>query len=881
MRRTLSVSLLLLLFPLTFLAQGVSCPAVVAGPDTTLNCNDCVRLTATPVSGFTTTTYTTQPIPYSPYPYNAGTPILVNIDDVWGSPLPIGFDFCFYGNTYTQCVVGSNGVVSFDLASYPPASYCAWPITQGIPGNNDVLNSILGPFHDIDPSVGGSTYWAQYGQAPCRVFVVSFYQIPMFSCNNVIATQQIVLYETTNIIEVYIQNRPSCSGWNDDAAIEGIQDAAGANAVAVPGRNFPTVWTTSNDAYSFVPAGAPNYTIAWYEVGNPVALTNLDTITVCPPGNREYYAEVIYTNCNGATVTVRDTATINASTSSMVLTTTHANASCNGATDGTAGVTVTGTTNPYTILWSSGQTTANISGLAAGNYIVTVSEQGGCSSTAAVIVTQPAAITLVTQHTDVLCNGLLTGAASVAASGGSGGFTYLWSNGATTPGINGLAAGTYGVTVTDANACTATASVTIIQPTPLVVTATATDVVCFGGGDGTAQAFASGGTPGYQYNWNTGDTSDSIINLQAGNYTVTVTDANGCIDIVGVVVNEAPQMTAQIVGDTFICDYDSVRLSSIVTGGLLPYSYLWTSISPAAYDTNASLVFVGGESRIFRLEVRDQNGCSVTTTRQVISNDAPLVSFYADRQEACDSLTVQFVNISFPPDCSWLWEFSDNTTNNGYQPTHFFGNGQWSVGLTATNNAGCTASTFVQNIITILPTPEASFVTDPNITLVDYLLLSQATVTFNNTSPWYATSVDWEISNGDSAFVGQFTYTFLDTGWYCIKMNAYNDFGCHDEVTQCILIKQDPFLWVPTGFTPNGDGINDFFQLGGVEIRSFEMSIFDRWGRLIFVTKSIEQSWDGKAMGQEAPEGAYVFKIDAMNKLGEKFTREGTVTLVR
>ena len=115
MKRAELVSFLLLFFPAIFFAQGVSCPAVVAGPDTTLNCNDCVLLHARPVSGFTTTTYTTQQIPFSPYPMNAGTPILVNIDDVWGSPLPIGFNFCFYGNTYSQCVIGSNGVLSFDL----------------------------------------------------------------------------------------------------------------------------------------------------------------------------------------------------------------------------------------------------------------------------------------------------------------------------------------------------------------------------------------------------------------------------------------------------------------------------------------------------------------------------------------------------------------------------------------------------------------------------------------------------------------------------------------------------------------------------------------------------------------------------------------------
>lgn len=872
-------SLLLLLFPGFLLAQGVSCPAVVAGPDTTLNCNDCVRLHATPVSGFTTSDYTVQQIPFSPYPMNAGTPILVNIDDIWGSPLPIGFNFCFYGASYSQCVVGSNGVLSFDL-SYANA-YCAWPIGQGIPGNNDVLNSVLGPFQDIDPSVGGSIYWAQYGAAPCRVFVLSFYQIPMFSCTSMISNSQIVLYETTNIIEIYIQDKPLCSNWNGGYGIEGIQDATGTNAVSIPGRNFPANWQVTNDAYAFVPAGTPNYAISWYEVGNPLPIATTDTVTVCPPGNRDYYAEVVYTNCDGSTVTVRDTASINASTSNMVVTPTHTDVLCNGAATGTANLTITGNNNPYTILWSTGAVTANVTNLPAGSYTVTISEQGGCSSVASVTISQPSPLTVTMAHTDVLCNGQSTGTASVTAAGGTGAFTYLWSNGANTSTVSALPAGNYTVTVTDANNCQATGSVTIIEPTALQLSATSTDVVCFGGGDGTATAVATSGTPPYQYSWSNNGSGATISGLLAGNYTVTATDAHGCSTSATVTVIEPAPIGLTVTGDSAYCTYDSVRLHAVVNGGVAPYAYQWWSVAPAVNDTDAYLVYQCVENRDYYVRIVDQHGCTAVAHQNVIANPPPIVSFYADRQEACDSVTIHFVNSTTPIDFAWTWNFSDGTISHDYSPPHFFGNGIWSVQLTAETPEGCVATLLQQDLIHVLPTPVASFTSDPDITLMDYVLLSQATFTFNNTSPWFATSVDWSFGHGDSAFVGQVTYTVPDSGWFCAKMNAYNDFGCHDDTTQCILVRQDPFLWIPSGFTPNGDGLNDIFLVTGLEIVSAEMSIFDRWGRLIFFSKDKSIGWNGKAMDEDAPEGAYVFKVNAVNKLGEKLTRAGTVTLVR
>ena len=207
-------------------------------------------------------TYTVYSIPYNPYSYNSSTQVLANIDDTWSGTIPLPFSFSFFGNLYTKLIIGSNGIVSFDTSK--AKGYCPWPLTIGvnIPSSTYPINSIMGPYQDLDPTKQGSIYYNIIGAFPYRVFVVSFYQIPYYgdpnsvstgSCPNpLFATSQIVLYESTNVIEIYIQNKESCSGWNGGLAIEGIQDSAGTNAYVVPGRNN-IVWTDTSDAWRFTP----------------------------------------------------------------------------------------------------------------------------------------------------------------------------------------------------------------------------------------------------------------------------------------------------------------------------------------------------------------------------------------------------------------------------------------------------------------------------------------------------------------------------------------------------------------------------------------------------------------------------------------------------
>ena len=221
-------------------------------------------------------------------------------------------------------------------------------------------------------------------------------------------------------------------------------------------------------------------------------------------------------------------------------------ASCFGGNDGSIDLTVSGGTAPYTYTWSNGATTEDVSGLSAGSYTVTVTDVNACSVTVSnIIVGEPSQLTANCSPTDVSCNGGSDGAVDLTAAGGTPPYTYAWNNGSTMQDISGLAAGSYSVVVTDANGCTATCSATVNEPTPVAIQINPSNVSCNGGNDGAINITVSGGTPAYSYLWNNGATTEDLMNLSAGTYSVQVTDANGCTATTSsITINEPSALTA-------------------------------------------------------------------------------------------------------------------------------------------------------------------------------------------------------------------------------------------------------------------------------------------------------------------------------------------------
>lgn len=315
-----------------FSAEENGCPYIDAGEDVALG--DCptpcetVELEAEFLDIGATTSYSVCAIEYNPYPFNIGIPFSLGTDDIWSNIIALPFNFCFYGNVYTQLVVGSNGLLTFDLLQANRC--CAWSFNAPCPtplgsapfgtspdcGAVTPLiglynNSIMGPFHDIDPSpfACGTITYQILGSAPCRRFVVSFNNVCHFSCNNLRTTSQIVLYETTNVIEVFIQDKPTCAGWNGGRAVIGIQNINGTQGVTPAGRNTGQ-WTASNEGWRFIPSGESIVDVTWYAQGEG-AIGSGPSLDVCPEEtSQSFVAEAVYTRCDGTQITLEDIVTV-------------------------------------------------------------------------------------------------------------------------------------------------------------------------------------------------------------------------------------------------------------------------------------------------------------------------------------------------------------------------------------------------------------------------------------------------------------------------------------------------------------------------------------------------------------------------------------------
>ena len=295
------------------MVDGISIGSVV--------CNTpCVNLIANYSISNQTNAYSIQSIPYNPNPYTNGTLYTIPIDDRWSGVINLPFSFCFFGQTYNQFVLGTNGVISFNLAY--SNLYCPWPFTNTIPTNwpNPVPGfprPMIGLYHDIDPSVAsdptepcqpncGEVRYGIYGNYPCRKFVVSYNNIPHYNCPLNKSKFQIILYEFTNIIEIHVERKQTCGAWNGGRACLGIQNGLGTIGYAPFGRNTGN-WTILNtpEAWRFSPIGPPTSQFGWYDMlGN--LLSNSPSFQVCPTSTSQYVARI--TNCG---ISLSDTVIVN------------------------------------------------------------------------------------------------------------------------------------------------------------------------------------------------------------------------------------------------------------------------------------------------------------------------------------------------------------------------------------------------------------------------------------------------------------------------------------------------------------------------------------------------------------------------------------------
>jgi len=463
---------------------------------------------------------------------------------------------------------------------------------------------------------------------------------------------------------------------------------------------------TNGTATATASNGYPIYTYLWSNTATTSAITGLSA------GNYT----VTVTDTLGCTATAFVTIT---QPFAITATITSVNDSCHGNSNGSATVTASGGTGALTYLWSNTATTTTITGLAAGTYTVTVTDSSGCTKTATVTLTQPAILTAsITASLNDSCNGSNNGSAAVSASGGTSPYGYLWSNSATTSTINSLIAGIYSVTVTDANHCTATATDTIFQPNPIVITITSYDSICqgyivgvAGNGIAVANVSVSGGTPGYIYAWSpaaglntvTGATVTATSSATT-TYTVTVTDANGCTATatwtVGVPI--LPLFVGYY--HTSACPTASATVYAM--DGTPTYSFVWsTGATAAGVDTST---ITGLSAGIYFVTVTDAHGCTrvvkytIAGPPQLTTHTLPDSCGLTGNHNGEAWVTIIAGTGTSPFTYNWSTGATTDTISN-------LASGSYTV--TVTDSAGCTATAtaIVSSTVTHCPPPAAGW----------------------------------------------------------------------------------------------------------------------------------------------------------------------------
>lgn len=443
----------------------------------------------------------------------------------------------------------------------------------------------------------------------------------------------------------------------------------------------------------------------------------------------------------------------------LILSATVNDISCFGGNDGTIDLTVAGGTTNYTFEWSNGEVSEDLTDLIAGDYTVTVTDANNCTVNEVYTLTQPTVINIQGSPSNVSCFNGTNGGVNITVTGGTGAYTYLWSNGALTEDISNVVAGTYTVTVTDANNCTSSNSFTISQPTLLNLSGSASAVSCFGGTNGTVNITVSGGTTNYSYQWSNSTSNEDLSNVVAGTYTVTVTDANNCTATNGYVVTQPTALALSGTATNIPCfGGTNGSINLIVSGGTTAYSYLWSN---AAITEDLSGLNAGS----YTVTVTDANNCS--SNRSFTITQPPTINISGvTTAVACNGASTGAVNITVSggtPSYTYQWSNSVFTEDISNVAAGFY-----TVTVTDLNN--CTAT----NVYTV--TQSSALNLSGSTTAVSCFGGSNGSVnitvsggTLNYSYLWSNGSVTEDLSN---VAAGTYTVTVTDAN-NCTISNSF------------------------------------------------------------------------------------------------------------
>jgi gliding motility-associated-like protein len=418
---------------------------------------------------------------------------------------------------------------------------------------------------------------------------------------------------------------------------------------------------------------------------NPGGFTTAN-ITVSPTTTTVYTQTL--TSANGCKQSFPDTVWVEPN---ITLQASQVNAGC-GACNGSLSVIPKSGSAPYAYTWGSGGITGNSgSGLCAGAYSVTVSSASGCTGSTIVTITSGGGLNLTPSVTNATCFGKCNGGASVTIIGGVAPYNYTWSNNQTASSATGLCAGAYVVTVSDANGCSSTQTLSITEPTALTATPVNTDELCPGGNTATAGITTGGGVTPYAYLWNNTKSTSNITGLIKGTYTVSITDASGCTVSQTITITEPTPLTTNSSSTVATCGATNGSATINVLGGTAPYGYFWFPAGGGQSTPTA----VGLSAGVYTCNITDANNCTTTGTATVLTTNGPVAALTGQTNLLCfgdvnATATVGVTSGGVSP-FTYLWDAvakgqTTATATNLYVGTYT---------CTVTDNSGCTASATV------------------------------------------------------------------------------------------------------------------------------------------------------------------------------------------
>ena len=563
---------------------------------------------------------------------------------------------------------------------------------------------------------------------------------------------------------------------------------------------------------------------------------------------------------------------------------TGSNPLCNGVCDGTSIAQVTGGTPPYSVIWSNGANTFNNNMLCAGTSWFTVTDQNNCIATSNINLTEPSALLTSIVSTNETCPNSGDGSLAVNASGGSAPYTFAWSNGASITNLNQLNAGIYTVTVSDNNGCTEKITETLAIIPELHILTSKDTIVCPGVAVAVqTNAVGGNGTP-YTYHWNVAPFTNqgpySILSNKDTCMQVYATDATGCISETDTIcISWHSQLSTVLTFPDTVCNGDSITISAQVQGGLSPYTYYWNN-ELLNFTYISSIPVTYPNPSINSLTVVDICRQITYDTAIVQFHESPIAILDVDNVNGCAPLTITFQGQNSSSVNCW-WSLNNNTLLNecdAFTRTLDI-HGTYDISLVIESAKGCRSLNGASEQVQVYPNAEAEFDISPK--LVD--LNNPAYHFFNHSQ--FATNFLWDFGDGNTSTEYQPFHTYTDTGWYNVNLFAKNMYDCPDTFQLNVRVNESFVLFVPNSFTPNGDGINEYFYPKGLglDFEKYNMQIYNRWGEKIFESLDYRDYWNGTIHNSsyKAKEDIYVYMVKVYDLLGKPHFLHGSVALIR